>query len=263
MPLAFVLFGCSAPQPEPLHSEPPRPVSTAAAEAPSARPEAIEPPAQRPLDPSAVRLEHYVAEDAYVVRGSRAKAQALLFGGQCAQSQFYADAIKLSAARHTQLVALQGDAPCNGAFRGWKFNLDALSARIDRTFAALGLGEPRDVLLIGYSQGALVAARLAAREPEKFTRLVLMASPKPLLAPQFSKAQAIATMAGTLDRQELMQRGAGALARAGIRARYFPLPGAAHGYMGTGSRGHLRGRLPVARGVDRGGAVKAPLIRRW
>jgi hypothetical protein len=48
-------------------------------------------------------------------------------------------------------------------------------------------------------------------------------------------------MAGTLDRQDLMQRGAGALARAGIRARYFPLPGAAHGYMGTDPEGTFEG----------------------
>jgi predicted esterase len=236
--LVSALLGCSAPRAgvEDLRPEPQRPVETA----PQAPP-LFEAKAPAPPSPAVVTLEHYAPEDAYVVRGSRATAQALLFGGQCAQSQFYADAIKLSAARHVQLVTLQGDAPCNGAFRGWRFDLDALSARIDRSFAALGLGEPRDVLLIGYSQGALVAARLAAREPEKFTRLVLMASPKPLEAPQFTKAQAVATMAGTLDRQDLMQRGAGVLSRAGVRARYFPLPGAAHGYMGTDPDGTFEG----------------------
>ena len=34
-----------------------------------------------------------------------------------------------------------------------------------------------------------------------------------------------------------MSRGAAAVARAGIRARYVALPGAAHGYMGTDPEG--------------------------
>ncbi len=199
---------------------------------------AAAPPAARPgVNAAAAFVEHFVDEDAYIVRGSRAKSQAIFFGGQCAQSQFYIEAIKVAAARHTQLVALQGDAACNGAFRGWSFDLPALSRRIDRTFAALGLGAPHDVLLIGYSQGALVAERLASREPTKFTRLVLMASPKPLVPEHFAKASAVVTMAGTLDRQDLMSRGAVALVRAGIRARYIPLPGAAHGYVGTDPEG--------------------------
>ena len=189
------------------------------------------------IDPAAVFVERFAEEDAYVVRGSRAKAQAILFGGQCAQPQGYVEAIKLAAARRTQLVALQGDAPCNGAFRGWSFDLPALSRRIDRTFRALGLGEPRDVLLIGYSQGALVAERLAVLEPTKFTRFILMASPRAIAPEHFAKAAAVATMAGTLDRQDVMKSSADILARSGTRARYFPLPAAAHGYMGTDPEG--------------------------
>ena len=53
----------------------------------------------------------------------------------------------------------------------------------------------------------------------------------------FAKVSCVVTMAGTLDRQDLMSRGASALARAGIRARYVPLPGAAHGYMDTDPEG--------------------------
>ena len=189
------------------------------------------------IDPKGIFVERYAEEDAYVVRGSRAAAQAILFGGQCAQPQGYIDAIKIAAVRRMTLIALQGDKPCNGAFRGWSFDLPALSRRIDRTFLGLGLGEPRDVMLIGYSQGALVAERLAALEPTKFTRFILMASPRALPPEHFAKATAVVTMAGTLDRQDLMQKNADTLARAGVRARYFPLPGAAHGYMGTDPEG--------------------------
>lgn len=187
--------------------------------------------------PEEVLIEEYAAEGAFVLRGSRAKGYAVLFGGQCAQPQGYADAIKLAAARRTQLVALRGDRPCSGEFRGWKFDLDALSQRIDRTFRGLGLGEPRDVLLIGYSQGASVAELLAAREPEKFTRVVLIAKPSRPDPWHFKKARAVVTMAGTLDAQQAMIQGGRALAAAGVRARYFPLPGAAHGYMGDDPEG--------------------------
>jgi pimeloyl-ACP methyl ester carboxylesterase len=103
--------------------------------------------------------------------------------------------------------------------------------------ARLGLGEPRDVLLIGYSQGASVAELLAAREPEKFTRIVLIAKPSKPDPWHFKKARAVATMAGTLDAQQAMIQGSRALAAAGVRARYFPLPGAAHGYMGDDPEG--------------------------
>lgn len=240
---AVVALACRDPHLDELHPEPTP--STAPSPSPSAAPSsspsssaARSPSAALPdVDAGTVFVERYANEDAYFVRGSRATSQAILFGGQCAQSQFYVEAIKAAAARHTQLVALQGDAPCVGAFRGWSFDLPALSRRIERTFDALGLGAPHDVILIGYSQGALVAERLAIREPTKFTRLVLMASPSPLVPEHFSKASAVVTMAGTLDRQDLMARGATALARAGIRARYVPLPGAAHGYMGTDPEG--------------------------
>lgn len=193
--------------------------------------------AAAPEPPEPVHVEPFPGESAYVLRGSRSGSQAVLFGGQCAQPQGYVEAIQHAAARRTQLVALQGDKPCSGDYRGWSFDLDALSRRIGRTFRALGFGEPRDVLLIGYSQGASVAELLAAREPEVYTRLVLIAQPRKPEPWRLRKARSVATMAGTLDIQETMVRGARALSNAGVRARYFPLPGAAHGYMGTDPEG--------------------------
>lgn len=195
------------------------------------------PPADAPAVPVPVHVEAFPEEKAYVLRGSRSKSYAVLFGGQCSQPQGYVESIQLAAARHTQLVALQGDKPCTGDFKGWSFDLEALSRRIDRTFLALGFGEPRDVLLIGYSQGASVAQMLAQKEPEKYTRFVLIAQPRQPEPWHFKKARAVATMAGTLDRQDHMVRGARALEDAGVRARYFPLPGAPHGYMGTDPEG--------------------------
>lgn len=206
---------------------------------PESPPAPVEVPA--PASPAApqeeLRVEEYAAEEAFFIRGSRARGQAVLFGGQCAQPQGYADAIKIAAARRVQLVALRGDKPCTGDFRGWKFDLEGLSRRIDRTFQGLSLGEPRDVLLIGYSQGASVAELLAAREPEKFTRVVLIAKPSRPDPWHFKKVKSVVTMAGTLDAQQLMIQGSKTLSAAGVRARYFPLPGAAHGYMGDDPEG--------------------------
>lgn len=217
-----------------------RPASTSVAPAP-APPPAPEPvasaAASAPAAPAEIRVEDFPSEEGFVVRGGTGTGKAVLFGGICAQPQGYADAIKIAASRRVQLVALRGDKPCSGEFRGWKFDLDGLSRRIDRTFQALGLGEARDVLLIGYSQGASVAELLAAREPEKYTRVVLMAKPSKPDPWHFGKAKAVATMAGTRDAQQLMVTGSRALAAAGVRSRYFPLPGAAHGYMGDDPEG--------------------------
>jgi pimeloyl-ACP methyl ester carboxylesterase len=222
------LLGCSLGGDAPSKAPSPTPSITPA---PALTAEAAPPP------PEPVRIEEHAAEGAFVLRGSRAAGRAVLFGGQCAQPQGYAEAIKLAASRRVQLVALRGDKPCVGEYKGWTFDLDALSRRIDRTFLALGLGEPRDVLLIGYSQGASVAEQLAAREPDKFTRLVLIAKPSRPEPWRYRKVKAVATMAGTRDVQALMVQASRTLAAAGVRARYFPLPGATHGEMGDDPEG--------------------------
>lgn len=220
--------GRDAPSPLPPAAPSPLPPGPAATPAP-VHPEAA--PSEE------VRIEEYTPEGAFVLRGSRAKGHAVLFGGQCAQPQGYADAIKIAAARRVQLVTLRGDKPCTGEYRGWLFDLDALSRRIDRTFRALGLGEPRDVLLIGYSQGASVAELLLAREPDRFTRAVLIAKPSRPESWHFKRAKAVVTMAGTRDAQAPMIQGSRSLSAAGVRSRYFPLPGAVHGDMGDDPEG--------------------------
>lgn len=241
------LAGCAPPRldpPAPPAAAAAPPAPSDAAPAPPAR-EAPSPAAAaagpQPLDRALVHLDRLAAEDAWLVRGGGATAQAILLGGQCAQSQFYAEAVKLAAARHVALVTLQGDKPCTGAFRGWTFDVPALRARIERAFLAFGLGAPRDVLVIGYSQGASLAERLAAAAPETFTRFVLMAHPRAVAPEAFARARAVVTMAGTLDRQDLMVKSAAKLAAAGVRARYVPLPGAAHGLMGDDPEGTFEG----------------------
>ena len=226
--LSTLLFAACSDRPEaPRPEAPPEPVIQAAAPLP---------PAPKPEVPEVPHVEELVAEGAFVVRG-RGPGHAVLFGGQCAQPQGYAEAIKHAAARRGHLVALRGDKPCAGEYRGWTFDLAAVSGRIDRTFRALGLGEPADVLLIGYSQGASVAEMLAAREPERFTRLVLIAKPSDPEPWRFRKIKAVVTMAGTRDDQARMERASRTLGAAGVKARYFPLPGATHGEMGDDPEG--------------------------
>lgn len=195
------------------------------------------PPPSSSAPPPAPEVAPLAAEEAFVLRGARGPGRAVLLGGQCAQPQYYLDAIKEAAGRRYQIVALRGDKPCFEAFRGWAFDIPALDRRIERVFSSLGLGEPRDVLVIGYSQGASVAVQLAAHAPERYTRFVLMAQPREPSPAALARARGIVTMAGTRDRQDLMQRGARKLEAAGLRARYVPLPGAPHGYMGDDPEG--------------------------
>src|SRR5205085_1587427 len=65
----------------------------------------------------------------------------------------------------------------DGSARKWSNDLVAMDRRIEAAFREAGAGELRDVVVIGYSQGAERAERLVARWPEKYAAAILMASP--------------------------------------------------------------------------------------
>jgi hypothetical protein len=87
-------------------------------------------------------------------------------------------------------------------------------------------------VVIGYSQGALRAEELARRWPERYTRLVLIASPRVASPRGFDRVRSTVMMAGEKDRQDLMKQGARALAKAGIPSTFMVIPEATHGAMG-------------------------------
>jgi predicted esterase len=190
-------------------------------------------------DPGPVRTVNVdVAGDlpAIVVRGAREHRKTLLFiPGMCVHPGGYVMSFQHAAAARGDLVAVQGDVSCggDGAMRRWSYDLDAMNRRIEAAFEAAGLGEPRDVIVIGYSQGAERAEKLVARWPAKYSRAVLLASPIPPTPQLLGHAQGVALLAGTFDISQGYMRGAVApLERAGVPTAYFTIPNARHGQMG-------------------------------
>jgi pimeloyl-ACP methyl ester carboxylesterase len=124
--------------------------------------------------------------------------------------------------------------------RRWSNDLLAMSKRIDAVVRAADIDvEAKGVTLVGYSQGAERAEWLAARFPEKYSRLILIASPMVPSPERLGRARAVVLLAGSLDwgsRQNMLE-GQRKLARAGVPVRYFDLPNAAHGAMGDDPEG--------------------------
>lgn len=171
---------------------------------------------------------------AYVLRGPISGHHAAVFlPGMCVHPQGYMQAFAFAASRYGHFVGLQGDVLCGGPYRRWSSDLDAMDRRIRAAFVAAGLGEPAEITVIGYSQGAERAEHLHARWPARYPKLVLMAGPVEPRADRLKGARAVALMAGTLELQTLMQAGARELPRHGVAAAYFPMPDAPHGQLGT------------------------------
>jgi len=193
--------------------------------------------APQPAPPS-IRMEPLVdgaGPATFVMRGEpHGPGKMVFIHGMCGHALGYAQSFQWSAAKHGLLVAPQGDVPCSpgSPWAKWSLDSSALDARIVAAFRALGSAEPLvDVALIGYSQGASRAEALARRWPQRYTRLILIAGPTKV-APTGLAVHSALMMAGSLDRQDLMQASARAFVAVGRRARYMALPNARHGAMG-------------------------------
>jgi len=170
----------------------------------------------------------------FVMRGEpRGRGKLVFIHGICGHGLGYAQSFVRSAARHGTLIAPQGDRACDGTpLSKWSLDTAALDARIVSAFRALGFDEPiADVTAIGYSQGANRAESLARKWPARYSRLILIAGPTKV-SPYGLAVRAAVMMAGTLDRQDIMQASSKAFLAAGRRARYLALPNARHGAMG-------------------------------
>lgn len=219
------------------HETPPS-VHGALPESGAPPPEAA-PPA--PADADAPRPPAHVEDlvvpgdlTAFLVRRTSAPAHAMLYlSGGCTHPGGYVQAFQYTAAAHGDLVGLQGDVPCGGPYRRWSTDLVRLHQRVQAAFGAAGLAA-EDVLVIGYSQGAERAEQLAARWPERYRRLILIASPVAPSARRLARAEAVVTMAGSYDSSLARMREAPrVLASAKVPATFVLLPGARHGQMGA------------------------------
>lgn len=208
-----------------------RPSAQRADPAPTASPSAPTAPAEP------IRIDELaIVGDlpAYVLRGnSMHTARFVFLGGMCSHPLGYAQSFAHAAANRGDLVALQGDVSCGGPLRKWSYDVVALEKRIDAAFEAAGL-EPHDVTLVGYSQGAVLAERLAAHSPAKFTRVILMAGPLVPSPRSLARVEGAVMMGGTLDGQTAhMRDGYRALAKAHIPSTFLSIPGAPHGQLGA------------------------------
>ncbi len=133
------------------------------------------------------------------------------------------------------IVAVVGDRPCAGSPHFELGDAADVRRRVDGALGAVSARtreRMKEVVLAGYSQGAARAEELAALEPERFVRVLLVGAPTAPSATKLRRARAVATMAGERDRRDLMLIGTQELERVGVASRFFLLPGAAHGEVG-------------------------------
>jgi pimeloyl-ACP methyl ester carboxylesterase len=171
----------------------------------------------------------------YVLRGGVTGKQKLVFlHGMCGHGLGYAQSFQRSAAQRGTLIAPQADVSCgNGPWARWSKDIAALDRRITATFRTLGHPEPiRDIIVIGYSQGATRAEALAREYPDVYTRLVVMGGPYAANPRGLESLRALVAMAGERDRRDLMQASARSLAAVGVPATFLLIPEATHGSMG-------------------------------
>ncbi len=168
------------------------------------------------------------------LRGPHSRRLAMVYlHGRCVFPGYYVDSFIKTAAERGDLVALQGDVSCGGDFvNEWSLDIAKLDRRIDEAFARANVVS-REIVLIGYSQGADRAEALVARYPHKYKAVILIASSSPPSPVRLKTVRAAALMAGTRDIQTNMQAGLVALKAARIEATFIPLPDAWHGHMGS------------------------------
>jgi pimeloyl-ACP methyl ester carboxylesterase len=170
----------------------------------------------------------------FVLRGAVGPQKLVFLHGMCGHGLGYAQSFQRTAAKRGTLIAPQADVPCGeGPWARWSKDVAALDRRIRDTFRALGHPEPiRDIIVMGYSQGATRAESLAREYPDVYTRLVLMGGPYAAKAQGLESLRAAVAMAGERDRRDLMQSSARTLAAAGVPATFLLIPEATHGSMG-------------------------------
>lgn len=176
-----------------------------------------------------------------VVAGNeRVKRPIIHLHGMCGAAKDDLDAFGAAVAKeHGTIIAVTGDVPCNdqpGLFQ-WSSDIDKIDARIvaaiDAVNAARSLSLAKtDVLLIGESMGAARAESLAAKNPDRYGRLVLVGSPQTPSPQNLGKVKAVANVAAEKEPQAAMKNGAKTLASTGTPSQFFELTGATHGEYG-------------------------------
>lgn len=175
---------------------------------------------------------------AYYLRGKRGTTARMVFlHGRCTHAQGYVQSFAFAAAKRGSVVAPQGDIACDGALRRWKPDPELQNRRIEAAFRAVGVeGELKDLLVIGYSQGEILAEHLVERFPERYTRAVLIGAPAVPPVSRLRGLRGAVMMSGELDAKELMREGAKRLLAVGVPTTYVEMPRARHAQITEGER---------------------------
>ncbi|WP_394830448.1 alpha/beta hydrolase [Pendulispora rubella] len=173
----------------------------------------------------------------FYVAGRRNTTERMVFlHGACTHGLGYIQAFQTTARTRGSLMALQGEHDCGRGMRSWSWDLEKLDARIDAGFRAARDERAGPIVAIGYSQGALVAEKLAAKYPSKYRRIILMGAPRTADARSLTKLEGAVLMAGTFDNRAVMKEGVAALTRTNVPATFIEIPNARHGALLEGER---------------------------
>jgi pimeloyl-ACP methyl ester carboxylesterase len=214
-------------------------------EAPAPAPPTYTSPGPPEPPPPAARVEVVPIDvpgdvPAFFLRGAPGTTGRMVFlHVRCGHAQGYVQAFQFAAAKRGSVLALQGDVPCGGAYRRWTVDPELQDRRIASAFRAAGeTGELRDLTVLGYSQGEVLAERLAGRFPERYTRAVLIGAPAAPSLERLRRLRGVVLLAGEGDAgaRALMRPAAPRLSAAGVPATYMEMPGAPHAAMADGER---------------------------
>ncbi len=168
---------------------------------------------------------------------SHATAPKIVFlPGMCSNAAGYLWTFPEAARAAGGVLAIDGDEPCPGVKNFYTFSWDAEKQhrRIEAALARAGTANDAPITLIGYSQGAVFAEKLAAKYPERFRKIVLIGAPLDPVASHFAASEAFVTMSCALDVRARMKKAAQGVAARGVPATYVEMPGCAHGAVGDG-----------------------------
>ena len=201
----------------------------------SALPEVEAPPPPTPATVERVTVPKDVV--ASVVRG--ASTHIAFMPGLCSSAYAYMLGFPEAARAHGGVVAIEGDAPCEGApgFRSFTWSPRLQRSRIEAAFAAANIPIPKDGLtLVGYSAGASIAEMMHHQWPELFPKLVLIAPPMAPKMDNLRKAHAVVAMSCSRDVPYLMKAAAKSLAAIDVPSKYVEMPSCTHGQVADGER---------------------------
>jgi predicted esterase len=240
-PVPTVAAPVSQPAVEPAPREPP----------PAESPEEDSPPEARRAPVKPVTLAVPGDNPIEVVLGAPDVGRAIVYlHGVCGDPFAFESWIEAASA-HGTFISLRGDERCDdrpGRFK-WSFDYARLDRRIRAALEAADVLrrdmvdsvavkplDPDDVALVGYSQGAHRVQWMAARYPDRYRRVALIALSTEPSPARLARAEKILIVAGGWDARTHLWEGHNALKKAGKTVLYKELPKARHGEYGPAAQ---------------------------